>query len=251
MSDYLPLPERILRLLQIFTDKYDFESKTFNMDENQTNEFNSLWESVVEDLMWSPGTLIYIADETERKAAQVLIDLIWKTQDTDEMFDEMTSGGYAGLLVNIIGDYIDRAKMLKPTLISINPQNIEFTRYFEEAMKAWLHGLNSSSLILCGSIIEDMIKTQLYNIDPNLALDLEREGQNVKGVRNKKLEILINTAFSHHIIDKKGKAIAHRIRVLRNNAVHKLENVSEKQTYQAILDTKELVEKILTRSDVF
>jgi len=248
MSDYLPLPERILRLLQMFRDGYDFENKSLNLNDNQRNEFNTLWKSIVENLMWSPGTLIHIADETERKAAQVLIDMIWKTQDTDEIFDEMTSGGYSGLLVNIIGDYIDRAKMLKPTLISINPQNIEFTRYFEEAMKAWLHGLNSSSLILCGSIIEDIIKTKLYDIDPGLALDLERKGRNVKDKRNKKLVKLIDTAFSHHIIDNEGKKTADRIRKLRNDAVHKLKKVSEEQTYQAILDTKELIEKILTFS---
>jgi hypothetical protein len=248
MSECFSLPERILNLLQIFRDGYNFENRSFNLNENQTSEFDSLWKSIVEDLMWSPGTLIHIADETKRKAAKVLIDLIWKTQDTDEIFDEMTSGGYSGLLVNLVGDYIDRAKMLKPTLISINTQNIEFTRYFEEAMKAWLHGLNSSSLILCGSIIEDMIKTQLYNINPNLALELERNGKNVKGKRNKKLVKLINTAFSHHIIDKEGKKIAHRIRELRNEAVHKLKKVSDEQTYQSILDTKELIEKILTSS---
>jgi hypothetical protein len=243
MNDSLLLPDRILRLLQIFRDGYNFENKSFNLNEDQKIEFNSLWKSIVEDLMWSPGTLIHIEDETERKAAQIIIDLIWKTKDVDEIFDEMTSGGYSGLLVNIIGDYIDRAKMLKPTLISINTQEIEFNRYFEEAMKAWLHGLNSSSLILCGSIIEDIIKTQLYNIDPNLALDVER-----KGKRNKKLFKLIDTAFSHHIIDNEGKETAHRIRILRNDAVHKLKTVSEKQTYRAILDTKELIEKILTVS---
>ena len=102
MSDYSPLSERISRLLQIFRDGYDFENESFKLNENQTSEFNSLWKSIVEDLMWSPGTLIHIANETERKAAQVLIDLIWKIQDTDEIFNKMTSGGYSGLIV--IGD---------------------------------------------------------------------------------------------------------------------------------------------------
>jgi len=251
MDNTLPLPERILSLLQIFRAAYDFENNSFNLNERQTTEFNSLWKSIVEDLMWSPGTLIYIADETERKAAQVIIDLIWKTEDIDEIFDEMTSGGYSGLLVNIIGDYIDRAKMLKPTLISINIQDFEFKRYFEEAMEAWLHGLNSAALILCGSIIEDLIKTQLYNIDPNLLLDVERKGQKTKGKTNKRLFKMIDTAFSHRIIDKEGKKTAHRIRNLRNDAVHELKMVTEEQTYRAILDTKQLIEKILTVSSTF
>lgn len=251
MRGQIPVSERVLRLLQIFREKFDFENKVLDMDEDETNEFGSLYESIVEDLMWSPGTLIYIADESERRAAQTLIDMIWKTQDTDEIFEEMTSGGYAGLLVNIVGDYIERAKMLRPTLISIDPHDIEFTRYFEEAMKAWLYGLNTSSLILCCSVVEEMIRTQLYSIDPNLALDLEKRGRNVTGVRNKKLKTLIDTAYSHNIIDNGEKAIAHSIRKLRNSAVHNLRKVSDKETYQAILDTKKLVEKILTRTNVF
>lgn len=201
--------------------------------------------------MWSPGTLIYFPDETERKAAQAMINMSWRTMKTDEIFDEMTSGGYSGLLVNIIGDYIDRAKMLRPTLISIDPQNTEFKEYFEEAMKAWLYVLNSSALILCCSIIEDILKTELYNIVPDLALDLEKDNKRLTEVRNKKMEILIDNAFKHEIISKAEKAKAHEISILRNDAIHSLEKISEKQTYKAILDTKELIEKILVKSELF
>ncbi|MBN1517043.1 DUF4145 domain-containing protein [Candidatus Sumerlaeota bacterium] len=243
MSEPLSLPDRILKLLQIFRVVYDFDNKSFNLKEDQASEFGTLWRSIVNDLIWSPGTLIYIPDETERKSAKRLIDLIWEIQDAEEIFDQMASGGYSGLMVSIVGDYIDRAKMLKPTVISIHAQNSEFKAYFEEAMMAWLHGLNSSSLILCGSIIEDMIKTQLYNIDPKLLVNLANKGHREK---NKELFKLIETAFSHHIIDKEGKETAHLIRKLRNDAVHKLKKVSEEETYRAILDTKELIEKILT-----
>ncbi|MDZ7370261.1 MAG: DUF4145 domain-containing protein [candidate division KSB1 bacterium] len=248
MNDYLPLPERILKLIQLIRDTYDFENNCMNMDENQSDEFESLWGSIVEDLMWAPGTLIYIEDENERKVTQSIINWIWDTTDSEEIFDEITGGGYSGLLVNIIGDYIDRAKKLRPTIISINPANIEFKSYFEEAMKAWLYGLNNSSLILCCSIIEDLLKTQLYNIDLNLALDLEYEGEKLKGIKNKKLERLIDEAYNHEIIDKREKESAHGIRILRNNALHNLEKIGEEQTLKAILGTKELVEKILSRT---
>lgn len=251
MSNNLSSSNRILRLVEIFRETFDLETKTFNMNSDQEKEFNSLWESVVEELVWSPGTLIYISDKTERKAAQTIIHMIWETMESNEIFDEITSGGYSGLLVNIIGDYIDRAKMLRPTLISINPQNTEFSRYFEEAMKAWLYGLYSSSLILCCSIIEDILKTELSNITPNLALDFNRENQRLIGVKNKKLIILINSAYEHQIIDKTEKSIAHEIRILRNDAIHSLEKITEKQTFKAILDTKELVEKILIKSTLF
>jgi hypothetical protein len=126
MSSSQPFPNRVLRLLDIFRDKFDFESNIFNLTDVEEKEFNSLWKSIVEDLMWFPGTLIYIPNEAERKAAKIFIDIIWKNEDTDDIFEEMTSGGYSGLLVDIICNYIDRAKMLKPTFISINPENTEF-----------------------------------------------------------------------------------------------------------------------------
>src|SRR6266487_5813144 len=96
---YLKVPTYV-RLLEICRDKFDFESNIFNMTDAEEKEFNSLWKSIVEGLMWSPGTLIYIPNEAERKAAKVFIDVIWKNEDTDDIFDEITGGGYSGLLVN-------------------------------------------------------------------------------------------------------------------------------------------------------
>ena len=60
MSNNLSSSNRILRLVEIFRETFDLETKTFNMNSDQEKEFNSLWESVVEELVWSPGTLIYI-----------------------------------------------------------------------------------------------------------------------------------------------------------------------------------------------
>jgi len=108
-----------------------------------------------------------------------------------------------------------------------------------------------STSILCCSIIEDTLKEQLYNLDPNLALVLDTYKGNLIGVKNKKLEYLIYEAFNHNIIDKKGKQIANKIRILRNNAVHSLVEIDDSQTYQAILDTKKLVEKILTPHSIW
>ncbi len=242
------LSEQILKLMSLFRHNWDFATNSVKMDSKQESELEELWEDIVEYLIWFPGTLIFIADESERRFAQSLINFIWGRQSIDVTVDKILSGGYSGLLVNIIGDYVERAKMLKPVFISINPKNLEIYKYYDEAMKAWLYGLNSSALILCCSIIEDTFKAQLYAIDPDLALDLERQGSKVTGVKNKKIEKLIEAAYKYHIIDKKGRAAAHGIRILRNNAIHSLEEINQPKTYQAILDTKELIEKILTTS---
>jgi Domain of unknown function (DUF4145) len=251
MNNTQPLPERILSLIQIFIAGYDFKKKNFSFDERQKTEFFSLWKSILEELVRSPGTLIILEDKTERKFAQEIIDRLWSLEDRDVIFDEITSGGYSCFLVNTIGDYIDRAKILKPTFISINTQDFEFNVYFEEAMKAWLFGLNSAALILCGAIIEKMIKTELLNLDPKILYNIESKKNISKGETNKNLCNLINLAFFHKIIDSQGKETAHRIRKFRNNAVHKLEIVSEEQTYRAILDTKQLIEKVWSNPRIF
>jgi hypothetical protein len=60
---------------------------------------------------------------------------MWETIDSDQIFKEITGGGYSGLLVNIIGDYTDRVKMLKPT----SPKAFRDTR--EETTKQVLAAL--------------------------------------------------------------------------------------------------------------
>ncbi len=240
--------ELVLKLLNLFMEIWDVDTNSIKAEPSQKKEFCELCEKIIEDLIWAPGKLIYVPDETERVKAQCLVDLIWSKQESEELFDQMVGGSYTGLLVEILGDYTDRAKMLKPTFISVNPKNIEFSRYYEDAMRAWLFGLNSAALILCCSIIEDTLKEQLYNLDPNLALILDIHEGKVTGIKNKKMEKLIYEAANHNIIDIRGKRIAHRIRELRNSAIHSLEKIDDSQTYQAILDTKELIEKILTTS---
>ena len=133
MSKYLSLQERILKLVEIFRKSIDPKNLDFKVPENMKQEFENLWESIVEELVWYPGTLIYLKNKSELKVAQTIIDIIWSRLDKDEIFDEMMSGGYAGLLIDIIGDYADRVKMLKPTFISINPKNSDFQIYFQEA----------------------------------------------------------------------------------------------------------------------
>ena len=238
MSNDLSLQQRILKLVDIFRNLINPENLDFNVPENMKEEFENLWESIEEDLMWYPGTLIYLKDKSELKTAQVVIDAIWSGLDRDEIFDEMTGGGYAGLLVDIIGDYADRVKMLKPTFISINPKKSDFQIYFQEAMRAWLFGLNNSSLILCCSIIENTLTEELHKINIDL-------------VKTCPLEKLIDNAAKERLITFEEKNTAHEIRKLRNNSIHELHSISSKQTYDALINTKNLVEKLLSEDPKF
>ena len=250
MDINMSISQKIIELLKIFTKTYNPQKSSFDMHILDEKEFSSLWESIEEDLIQFPGNLIYFQDKSIMESAQFMIDIIWGNMNIDDIFDEMIGGRYTSLLLDIVGDYLERAKLLKPTLIFVDIDNTEFKAYFQEAIRAWLYGLNNSAIILCCSIIENIIKTELWKIDINLAVDLDKDGNKILGTKDKKLETLINNAYDQQIIDKKSKSKAHEIRILRNKAIHKLQKINDKETLKAILDTKDIIENIFSSPSI-
>jgi hypothetical protein len=57
--------------------------------------------------------------------------------------------------------------------------------------------------------------------------------------------VLIDNAARKKLISPEEKRIAHGIRILRNDAVHDLHQISYKETYKAIMNTKKLIERLL------
>jgi len=247
------ISRRILELIDIIRKSIYEENGNIELKipEHLKKDVNNLRKSIIEDLVWSPGTLIHFQDKSELEAAKATIDLIWDTFNIDEIFEEITSGGCGGLLVNIIGDYIDRAKMLKPTLVTINPENYDFHIYFKEAMNSWLFGLNNASLILCCSLLENILIEELRKINKELVYKIYIDDNIIKGVQPHSLETLINIAAEESLFSFEEKKSAHKIRRLRNNAIHGLRSISSKQTYNAIINTKNIVEKLLSETDIF
>src|SRR4030042_2091055 len=116
-------------------------------------------KEIIGHLMWKPGTLIYFEDSYLMEEAKSAIDSLWEDMNYEDLSNEMFSGGYGGLLVSIIGDYIERGMKLKPTFVSVKPDDI-VSVYFQNAMECWLYGINSATLILCCSIIENLLKLE-------------------------------------------------------------------------------------------
>lgn len=82
------------------------------------------------------------------------------------------SQGFSELMVNIIGDYIERAKKIKPIFSTVKPTDVIRT-YFQEAMNAWCYGLNTAALILSCSILESILKQVLLRKDPKFVYDID------------------------------------------------------------------------------
>jgi hypothetical protein len=79
---------------------------------------------------------------------------------------------------------------------------------------------------------------------PKLVYDFG-SGKNFKGIKEKDFEVLIKNAKSKGILNVSETGKAHKIRIMRNDAVHKLKHFSSEETYRAIISTKDLLEKLL------
>ena len=220
-------------LVRLIKDTIDLVKSDRKKDISK--EYMEYAKEIVSELMWSPGRLILFEDPDLMKEAESAIAVIWDNVDEKELWDEAF---HNSLIVNIVGDYFERAKKLKPTLVSVKPDN-QTSIYFQDAMHSWLFGLDSATLILCCSIIEKLLKQKLSR-KPNLVW--KSIGSRLK---DRDLSELINNAANEGLLDKSTKKMAHGIRLLRRDAVHQLKPISSDEAYNAIMDTRKIIEQLL------
>lgn len=239
--------EPLVKAIKVLVDLYkEYKSKTSTPNSflKYSDEVSEYAQEIAEHLMWHPGTLVYFEDSELMTDAKIAVDELWRNLSYDELSDEMFSGGFSGLMVNIVGDYIERVKMIKPTFITVKPTN-EIRTYFQQAMDAWSHGLNTASLILSCSILEAILKQVLLKKDPKLVYDTGKS-KSFNDIKEKDFGVLIENAKLKKILDESEAKKADKIRKSRNAAVHKVKQISSEETYKAIIATKELIEKLFT-----
>jgi len=202
------------------------------------DEYRDCVKRIIWLLLDNPGQLVYIEDPDLMQAAGNALKIIWENVDTSDLFDEMVMSGN---MVSIISDYTDRAQQLKPTLVSVKPDE-QTSVYFQDAINSWLFGLNNASLILCCSVIENLLIQKLWNIDMNLVKKMNPKDMKWK---DRELWVLIKNATDHNILGRDENSKAHNVRDLRCKAVHKLKIINSAEAYKAIMDTKQIIEKIL------
>ncbi len=237
---------KIDRLGDLFVDMMT-DQELFQLSDEKKDETNSLMTEIIDYLIWFPGRLFFDENKSRQKRNKVVIDFLWITLEPNDIFDELLSGGYTGLLSNMLDDFSKRVKMLKPTFISVNPESNEFSNYFDEAMKAWLYGLPNASLIICFSLLENLLKDKLCQKDCTYVYEL-KDPSNPKGVKQVSYDRIIMSSLNEGIINKNEKNILFQIRKLRNNSIHELNSVTDSEVYDAIIQTKDIVERLLKKN---
>lgn len=243
--------ENALQKLQELTD-FSYEillrmKDNLPIDKESEKGFDDSLEEIVYIMIHNPGILIYHPDPSSTKVYRMVFDYAWKHVDTtyinELIWDDCL--GHASL----VEDFEQKLVKVKPTFISVNPDNSEFRIYYEEAVKAWVYGLHNSALILCLSILENVMIDRLRVIKPEFAqkFDLIDQG-GLTGV-SVKFKDLVDSLREAAIINKKQKNTILNIQKLRNNAVHNLKSYTDDEVYVVIQQTKDLVEHLLTAEE--
>ena len=173
--------------------------------------------------------MVYIDDPVELQRSRDAVDALWDAVTADDIWDEMMSGGYGGLVAEIIGDFSQRIRASRPTFVSVEPSTVGFGRYMTEAFKCWLYGLNGAAVLLCHSLLE----IALY------------EAMEING----SVRSLAKEARRVGLINKNDLEYIRALNDRRNRIVHNLDPVPDSELTNAILIwTKDIVERLL-RSD--
>lgn len=206
------------------------------------HEVCELQVEIFERLIENPGALIHYDDPSRIKEAQEAMDRIWGEVSGEQLVEDLSKGAYKDLSFNLTASYLENAKQLKPLFVAVRPSK-EIERYFAEAMEAWIHGRYSATLILCWSVLENLIKERVSSERAVLRLG---QYKNFRDLEEKTCKEWINSAESSGLLRPEDAQNARKIKKLREQAVHKLQPIESDQAHDAILKTKSIIERLLT-----
>ena len=228
-DDYLARKTRkLVKLFKKHRRKQGFSPDTL-LQAGDFVEVQDLGREIIDAMISRPGSLVCFRNYHEMREAEKAIEILWEYWDFDQVVSELQFGGFGGLL-GCLGDiYAARACLLRPTFTLLHPKS-EVRTYLSEAMRAWAHGLDVASVILCWSVIENLLRVKLTEANCELSSNRQK---------------WIATARERDWLDPETSTSANRIRKLRNALIHKPKKVSPRLVRDAIIETKEVVERLL------
>ena len=212
----------------------------------------TLRKEIFEEFVWNPGRVIKAENSEHAEQIRSMLSKFWLSlAEEEKIFDEMLSGGFDGLLANMIGEYVERLQMVKPMVICISPEDYRFDSFYSEAINAWLAGAGRAAVGLCGSILEEVLFTELSKIDKEIALTFTVNGDSVASIQSVTLQKLIKLAKEKELLSKQDAVLAHSIRRLRNDVLHELKVVDDQTTLEALDNTRKVIEGVLSGSKYY
>jgi len=224
------MEDKLLRYIELLLKLYQSVIDKSSLSGEESEEFNRLCREIFEELIRNPGGIIYIGAKERKDAYKSAIERLFEIYSGEQIWDEILSGGYGGIVFDELDKYAERAKELIPTFINIEPSYKEFYVLYNEAMKCWFNGLENSAVIISCTLLENTLKSE--------------EGKMDKQPRNTNLYVLINEFKSFGLLSASGAEKAHEIRKIRNTIVHHGLNVASAQALTLVRNTKDVLEEI-------
>jgi hypothetical protein len=109
--------EEIIKFAGLFEQILILSEDKLPLPKELEEESNKLLESIISSMVENPGQLIYYDDPNKIKMAKMIIDFLWDDLlDPQSIFDEFHGGKYTHVLIDIMGDYSDRIKIMNSTV---------------------------------------------------------------------------------------------------------------------------------------
>lgn len=239
-----PINQKLDELADLYADMLS-DPEMYKLDEKKRARTSDLMSSIRAYLIDYPGELIYEKDTDSIKRKLAVIYLLWKAYDDSVHYDEIFGGDNTDFITNFAGGYVKRAKMIRPTFFSVK-KNVgkEFEIYFKEAIQSWLYGCKHAAVIICNSLLEDLLRNKLCDIDVDYAHKLY-DWRKMRSNPQFGMKELKELASKEKVLPKPLLSKLSRIQQKRNDAVHNLNTLSDEEAYELILDTKDIVEYLL------
>ena len=237
---------KLIRYIELSIKLIESFSGSAKLTKSESDEFNKISKDVIEFLITKPGGLIFIENKKRIKACKFAVEKVLELHTSDELYDEVLEGGFNGLMFDELDTYTSRVRRLRPTFLSITPDNKEFYTYYDEAMRCWLYGLNNSSIIIIATLLENILKERLSDFNQKeiiKILEIIRADEKFKRVEIN-FDVLIDIAEYKGWLSEENKLSAHRLRKKRNKIVHNGLNISSNEAIDLINKTKNIFEEL-------
>lgn len=231
--------ERLVKLLKT-------NDNISRISEDTAKVFNKLAEDLIEILVWRPGGIFKINSKENIDKFRIAVDLLLQGQSWEDLYNELISGGYGGLMLEEMDLYARRFVKLRPIFISNEPGDSEFDFYYNEAMKCWLHGLDNSSIVIITALLEKTLSSFLDDLNRNEISKLIKivcEDNQYRGAKVRFYELIEITCYKKHITYE-NKQSFHEIRKIRNKIVHESYKITQEQSLSLLLKAKEYFEEL-------
>lgn len=231
------MEDNLLKYIDLLMKLYQSVIDKSKLADGESEEFNRVCGEIFEELIRNPGRIIYIESKEKKEAYKFAIERLFEIYSGEQIWDEILSGGYSGVIFDELDKYAERAKELTPTFINIKPSYKEFYVFYNEVMECWFNGLENSAVILSSTLLENTLKDWE-------TLKSERCKKNKKA-RSSNFQTLIDKFKSNGLLSSKSAEKAHEIRRVRNKIAHRGFNIASTEAIRLIRNTKDILEEIL------